>query len=248
MPPESPKPTVTIRPETWEELEQSVMDCRFCPRLVQWREEMARKKRRAYLEWEYWGRPVPGFGDSNARLLVVGLAPAAHGANRTGRMFTGDSSGDFLYQALYRAGFSNQPVSHHRGDGLELRDILISASVRCAPPDNKPTREEIKTCRSFLIAELNLLSELEGIVALGKIAFDNVLETYRQLGHSLQRLAFAHGAFYPLGPGLPWLLASYHPSRQNTQTGRLTGEMFDRIWRMARQLLENGGESFPLIT
>lgn len=218
------------------------MDCRRCPRLVQWREEMARKKRRAYLEWEYWGRPVPSFGDSNARLLVVGLAPAAHGANRTGRMFTGDSSGDFLYQALHRAGFSNQPVSHHRGDGLELRDILISASVRCAPPNNQPTREEIKTCRSFLIAELNLLSELKGIVALGKIAFDNVLETYRQLGHPFQRLAFAHGAFYQLGPGLPWLLASYHPSRQNTQTGRLTGEMFDRIWRMARQLLEDGGE------
>lgn len=224
----------------FESLNADVIACRKCPRLVAWREEVARTRRAAYQDWEYWGRPVPGFGDPHARLLVVGLAPAAHGANRTGRIFTGDGSGDFMFPALFRAGFANQAVSTHRSDGLRLRDLYIAATCRCAPPDNKPTREEIENCRPYLVAEMGLLHHLQGIVALGKIAFDNVLATHRQMGRSAPRLAFGHGAFYRLGDGLPWLLATYHPSRQNTQTGRLTVAMFDAIWQRAAELLQPG--------
>ncbi len=223
--------------QSLEELNDVMVECRRCPRLVAWREEVARVKRRAYRDWEYWGRPVPGFGDPQARLLVVGLAPAAHGGNRTGRVFTGDSSGNFLFDALYRAGFANQAVSTHLGDGLALRDMYIAATCRCAPPANKPTRDEMDNCRPYLLSELRLLHQMQGIVALGKIAFDNVLLNYRMLGHSLPSLKFGHTAFYELGPGLPWLLASYHPSQQNTQTGRLTTEMFDQVWQTARDHL-----------
>jgi uracil-DNA glycosylase len=223
--------------ERWQQLHTDVVACRRCPRLVAWCEEVARTRRRAFRDWEYWGKPIPGFGDPQARILVVGLAPAAHGGNRTGRMFTGDSSGNFLYSALYRAGFANQPESTHRGDGLQLKDIYIGASCRCAPPDNKPTREEMDNCRPFLIREIQLLKNLQGIVALGKIGFDNVLLAYRQMGHAFPTPAFGHNIFSELGPGRPWLLASYHPSQQNTSTKRLTPEMFDQVWQRADRAL-----------
>ncbi|MBN1922307.1 MAG: uracil-DNA glycosylase [Anaerolineae bacterium] len=205
------------------------MECRACPRLVAWREEVAVTKRRAYRNWDYWGRPVPGFGDRNARIVIVGLAPGAHGSNRTGRMFTGDSSGQTLYGALHRAGFANQPTWESADDGLVLRDVFITAVGRCAPPDNKPTREELLTCRPFLERELALLPA-RVVLALGKIAFDGLLTLWRDQGHAIPALPFAHGACYDLGEGLPQLRASYHPSRQNTQTGRLTLEMFDAVF------------------
>ena len=223
--------------QAWEELTETVHACRRCPRLVAWREEVARKKRAAYRDWDYWGKPLSGFGDHRARLLVVGLAPAAHGGNRTGRVFTGDSSGDFLYAALHRYGFANQPTAVHRGDGLALRDVYIAAVARCAPPDNKPLPEEMLNCRPYLLRELELLGRIQGIVVLGQIAFTNVLSIYREMGYALPRLEFGHDRLFELGQGLPWLLASYHTSRQNTQTGRLTVEMFDRVWARARQLL-----------
>lgn len=232
-----PLPVILSRFTTLEQVNALLINCRRCPRLVAWREEVARTKRRAYRDWEYWGRPLPGFGDPEARLLIVGLAPAAHGGNRTGRIFTGDSSGDFLFGALYRAGFANQPVATHPGDGLALTDIYISAAGRCAPPDNKPTREELETCRPYLLTDMRLLHRLQGIIALGSIGFEAILTVLRQQGHSIPRLKFGHGALYPLGKGLPWLLASYHPSQQNTQTGRLTPEMFDAIWQKARASL-----------
>ena len=221
----------------WEIHNRTIIACRDCERLVAWREQVAREKRRAYLDWDYWGKPVPGFGDSRARLLVVGLAPGAHGSNRTGRMFTGDASGEFLYAALYRAGFANQPVSIDRCDGLGLKDVFISAVCRCAPPGNKPAPQEIKNCRKYLLAEIALLNPVLGIVALGKIAFDEVLDILLPAGESKNAYPFSHGAFYSLPAGLPWLLASYHPSRQNTQTGRLTATMFDAIWQAAARKL-----------
>jgi len=211
-------------------LETCVTQCRLCPRLVAWREEVARTKRRAYIDQDYWGKPVPGFGDPHARILILGLAPGAHGSNRTGRMFTGDASGGFLFPALHRAGFCNQPEATHRGDGLTLQDVFITAVGRCAPPANKPTRAELDNCQPFLRVELRLLTRLQGIVALGRIAFEEVRRLY-----GLPALDFAHGALYHFeDPTLPWLLASYHPSRQNTQTGRLTEAMFDEVWQKAR--------------
>ncbi len=225
--------------DAWQDLESRILQCRRCSRLVAWREEVARVKRRAYREQEYWGRPVPGFGDRQARVLVVGLAPGAHGANRTGRMFTGDSSGDFLYRALYEAGFASQPDSRHRDDGLTLRDMYITAVCRCVPPKNRPTAEEIRYCLPYLAEEIRLLAPyLRVIVALGRIAFEGVLRVYREhLGFAVPRLPFSHGAVYSLGTNLPALVASYHPSRQNTQTGRLTREMFASVWKQVRRLL-----------
>lgn len=223
--------------QQWEELDQRITFCRICPRLTQYREEVARVKRRAYREWDYWGKPVPGFGDHMARLLVVGLAPGAHGSNRTGRMFTGDSSGEFLYGALHRVGMANQPNTMQRGDGLILQDVFITAICRCAPPDNKPTNEEIRNCQPYLEAEMKLLTGYRGIVALGSLAFQQVIAIFREQGYPIGRLDFGHNAFFELGDGLPWLLASYHPSRQNTQTGRLTREMFDSVWQRAKDLL-----------
>ena len=222
---------------SWESLDHAIIACRLCPRLVAWREETARHKRRAYLDWTYWGKPVPGFGDHQARVLVVGLAPGAHGANRTGRMFTGDGSGEFLYRALYRANFANQPLSHHLGDGLVVKDLFISAVCRCAPPDNKPVLEEIARCLPYLATEIKLLPDLQGLVALGRIAFDTILKLYRGWGNDIPRLDFAHREVYQLGSGLPWLVASYHPSRQNTQTGRLSAPMFDAVWQKVQDLL-----------
>ena len=199
---------------------------------------MAREKRRAYRDQEYWGRPVPAFGDPRARVLLVGLAPGAHGANRTGRMFTGDGSGDFLTPALHRAGFASQPTSTHAGDGLTLQDLYMVAVAHCAPPANKPTRQEIASCRPYLVEHLRLLKDVRVILALGKIAFDGVLRALAEVGVALPapRPTFAHGAEVRLGRYL--LVATYHPSRQNTQTGRMTEAMFDGVFRQVRQGLK----------
>jgi uracil-DNA glycosylase family 4 len=219
------------------DLEAEIIACRLCPRLVAWREQVARERRRAYRDQEYWGKPVPGFGDPQASLLVVGLAPGAHGSNRTGRMFTGDASGDFLYPALHRAGFASQPRSDFLNDDLRLSELFISAACRCAPPGNKPLPAEIEACRPFLESEIKLFTHLQGFVALGRIAFDWLLGWYGRKGVPTAGLVFAHNAFYTPSPEHPWLLASYHPSRQNTQTGKLTKEMFDAVWNRAKTLL-----------
>ena len=220
----------------WQAHERELIACRKCPRLVAWREQVAGEKKAAFRNCDYWGKPVPGFGDKHARIMVVGLAPGAHGSNRTGRMFTGDASGDFLYPALFKTGFCNQPSAIHRNDGLQLHDIYITAVGRCAPPQNKPTREEITNCLPYLVQEIELLKNLQGFVALGSIAFENLLHIYRsQYGYVFkEKPKFAHGAFYQFAD-LPWLLASYHPSRQNTQTGRLTEAMFAEIWKKVRE-------------
>ncbi len=221
----------------WEELNENLVNCRLCPRLVEWREKMAKEKRRAFLAQDYWGKPVPGFGDHKARVLVLGLAPGAHGSNRTGRMFTGDASGEFLYASLHRAGFANQPESCDRSDDLKLNDIFITAVCRCAPPDNKPDHIEINTCRKYWTSEMALLPDLQGIVALGRIAFDEIISVFPVFTAQRKDFQFAHGAFYDSNGNSPWLLASYHPSRQNTQTGRLTREMFDAIWEKVKNNL-----------
>ncbi len=215
-----------------------VVACRNCPRLVAHRERVAQEKVRRYRHEEYWGKPIPGFGDPEARLLIVGLAPAAHGGNRTGRIFTGDRSGDFLYHALFRSGFANQPQSRHREDGLTLRDCYITAAVRCAPPGNKPTLDEQTTCRPYLVEELRLLRRVRVVVALGRIAFEGFLKAWVQAGRPLPapRPGFAHGSLAEL-PGGVLLLGSYHPSQQNTQTGRLTTAMFHGIFARARRML-----------
>ncbi len=227
-----------------EELNREIIACRKCPRLVAWREEVARNKRKAYKDWEYWGKPVPGFGDPKARVLVVGLAPGAHGSNRTGRQFTGDGSGNFLYPALYRAGFANQPQSGARDDGLILRDLYITASGRCAPPGNKPTSEELDNCQPYLEREIKLLQP-KVIVCLGRVAFERILRIFSLRVSEFQ---FHHGALYKLSTDAlnadhrilntdHWLLCSYHPSQQNTLTGKLTTAMFDHIWAKAKELV-----------
>jgi uracil-DNA glycosylase family 4 len=220
-----------------ETLNQTIVSCRKCPRLVEYREFVAKKKKKAYQDWDYWRKPVPAFGDILGRVLVVGLAPGPHGSNRTGRMFTGDASGVFLFAALHRAGFANQARSVNREDGLTLTDMLISAVCRCVPPDNKPTRSEMDNCLPYLNQEIKLMQNLKGIVALGRIGFDNTLRIYREWGYSIPNVKFTHGEAYQLGAGLPWLVASYHPSQQNTQTGRLTVDMFDAVWHKAKMLL-----------
>ena len=215
-----------------ELLERQITNCRKCPRLVVYREEVARAKRRAYRDWTYWGRPVPAFGDPQARLVILGLAPAAHGANRTGRMFTGDRSGDFLYDQLYRAGFANQPQSKRAGDGLALTNAWISAAIRCAPPDNKPLPEEIRNCLPYLEQELALIRP-RAVLALGGIALNAYLDLLKKQGVIASRAGyrFAHGASFALPGDLPRLFAAYHPSQQNTQTGRLTPAMFASVLR-----------------
>jgi uracil-DNA glycosylase family 4 len=224
--------------DQWEQLNAEIVACTACPRLVQWREKVAREKRRAFRDWDYWGRPVPGFGDRQARLVLIGLAPAAHGANRTGRMFTGNGSGDTLTAALHRAGFANQPTSRQREDGLHLRDAFLTAVARCAPPKNKPTREEMDNCQEYLVRELALLSSSRVVLTLGRIAFDRYRRLLREQDAALPRLTFQHGACYRLEPPLPALVVSYHPSRQNTQTGRLTEEMLDQVFAQIRRLLD----------
>ncbi len=217
-------------------LKRHIVGCRRCPRLVAWREQTAREKRAAYRAETYWGRPVPGFGDPAARILIVGLAPAAHGGNRTGRVFTGDRSGDFLFGALHRAGLANQSTSTRRGDGLRLRDAFVTATVRCAPPANKPTTEERESCRPYLESELDLLGNVRVMIALGGYAWSQVLRICRARGNlpSPAPARFGHGAELRLGDRT--LLGSYHPSQQNTFTGRLTPVMLDAVMERAVEL------------
>jgi uracil-DNA glycosylase len=230
-------------PAELDRLATEVASCRRCPRLVAWREQVARERRAAFREQEYWGRPVPGFGDPRARVLLLGLAPAAHGANRTGRMFTGDRSGDFLYAALWRTGFASQPASTAREDGLRLRGAWITAAVRCAPPANRPTPAERDACLPWSLTELGLLREIRVTVCLGAFAWDAALRLRRELGAGERprapRPRFGHGAEQPAGAGEPFaLLGCYHPSQQNTFTGRLTEEMLDAVLLRARALAE----------
>src|SRR5579875_363043 len=216
-------------------LEREIVRCRRCPRLVAWREQVAHVRRAAFSDWEYWGRPVPGFGDPAAAVLVLGLAPAAHGGNRTGRVFTGDRSGDWLFAALHRAGFANQPRSLHRGDGLRLTGAYVAAAVRCAPPANRPTPAERDRCLPFLVREMSLLAQARTLVCLGAFAWDAALRALAALGHpALPRPRFAHLAEATVGPY--YLLGSYHPSQQNTFTGKLTEPMFDAVFARAREL------------
>jgi uracil-DNA glycosylase family 4 len=215
------------------ELREQVVRCRRCPRLVAWREEVARTKRAAFAGEEYWGRPLPGFGDPRARILVLGLAPAAHGGNRTGRIFTGDRSGDWLFAALHRAGFANQPVSVHRDDGLRLRGAYVTAAVRCAPPANRPAPAERDNCLPYLMRELELLGRVRVIVGLGSFAWDAALRALAALGHRVSpKPRFAHGASVRAGPYT--LIGCYHPSQQNTFTGKLTERMMDDVFASAR--------------
>jgi uracil-DNA glycosylase family 4 len=220
-------------------LAEEVTACTACPRLTAYRQEVARRPPARYRSETYWARPLPGFGDPMARLLLVGLAPAAHGGNRTGRMFTGDGSADFLVSALFRHGFANQPTSTHRHDGLRLWDAYMTAVVRCAPPDNRPLPEEVRQCRRFLLRERSLLPRVRVVVCLGKVAWDGYLAARRDMGCAPVRASFAHGAEVQLPEGV-LLLASYHPSRQNTQTRRLTPAMMDAVLLRARRALEEG--------
>jgi uracil-DNA glycosylase family 4 len=221
-----------------DQLNREIILCRKCPRLVAYREAVAREKRFAFRAWDYWGKPVPGFGDPRAKLLILGLAPAAHGANRTGRMFTGDRSGDFLYEALYRVGFANQPTSTHRDDGLALQNAYISATARCAPPDNKPLPAELDNCRPYFERDLELLRP-HAVLALGGIAMRAYLDLLKDLGRirTAAEFPFAHGASYAMHGDLPRLFVSYHPSQQNTFTGRLTQAMLARVLTDIRQYL-----------
>jgi uracil-DNA glycosylase len=227
---------------TLSELNSRLIRCRKCPRLVAWREKVALEKRRAYRDEEYWAKPVPGFGDPKGRVFVVGLAPGAHGSNRTGRQFTGDASGDFLYRALYRAGFASQPRSVSRDDGLVLTDLYTAPVCRCAPPDNRPTPEEMKNCRDYLVAEIDTIRP-RVFVALGRIAFDAILQILMKgdsnpgKSPNVPPFHFSHHGVFRID-SQHWLISSYHPSRQNTQTGRLTEEMFSEIWASARKLVE----------
>jgi len=221
-----------------ERLQQQVIRCKRCPRLVRWRGKAARDKTRRFAQWEYWGRPNPSFGDPKAQVLLIGLAPAAHGGNRTGRMFTGDRSGDWLYRTLYEFEFANQPTSVSRDDGLRLTNCYITATCRCAPPQNKLLPAEIRNCRPFLLKELELLRNVRVIIGLGKVGFDSAVNAFQELGWASfsKRPRFAHGSEYKLNETVT-LLGSFHPSQQNTFTGRLTRSMFDAIFKRAQTLL-----------
>jgi uracil-DNA glycosylase len=227
--------------DPFEELNHTLLECKKCPRLVSWREKVAHEKRRAYLDQEYWGKPVPGFGDRQGRVFVIGLAPGAHGSNRTGRQFTGDASGDFLFPALYQAGFSSRPESISRNDGLSLKDLYTAPVCRCVPPGNRPTPDEIKNCQPYLELEIDLIQP-KVFVALGRIAFDSILRVLEDRGDLSEgvkergNFTFSHNHIYKL-KNSRWLLASYHPSRQNTQTGKLTVNMFSETWENVRQLM-----------
>jgi len=226
-------------PDTLALLNREIVNCTLCPRLVTYREQVGREKRRAYRDHEYWARPVPGFGDPRARVLILGLAPGAHGSNRTGRPFTGDASGKFMYPILYKVGFASQPNAVSRDDGLRLLDCYITAAVRCAPPDNKPLPSELRNCSHYLDRELAILKNVRVVVALGKIGFDSYLAYLKRTGQ-VQRTSeyrFAHAAAYEMANGIT-LLASYHPSNQNTATGKLTAAMFEAIFRKAKRIAE----------
>jgi len=247
----SSPPASSAASEPLARLEARITRCRLCPRLVAHRERVAREKVARFRDWTYWARPVPGFGDPAARLLIVGLAPAAHGGNRTGRVFTGDESGNWLYAALHRAGFANQSTSVRRDDGLALRDAFVTAAARCAPPANRPTPLEIATCRRWLVAERTLLDRVRVLVALGKVAHDAVLSLARLRGSALPRPRprFAHGAEHRLGDDAV-LIDSYHPSQQNTFTGRLTPLMLRQVLRAAAgsaglPVLAEGAADYP---
>jgi len=222
-----------------EVLKQEIVVCRKCPRLVEFREHIAQVKRRAFRECQYWGKPVPGFGDPKASVLLIGLAPGAHGANRTGRVFTGDRSGEFLYKVMYDTGFASQPTSTSREDGLKLFDAYISAAVRCVPPDNKPLPEEIRNCRPYLERELGLLKHVRVVIALGRLAFDAYLTVLLDQSRILRRtqFIFGHDFEHRTGEGQPLLISSYHPSQQNTSTGKLTEEMLRKVFLRARSRL-----------
>jgi len=222
-------------------LNHEIVACTRCPRLVVYREQVAREKRRAYRDHEYWGKPVPGFGDLQARVLIMGLAPGAHGSNRTGRPFTGDASGNFMYPVLYETGFASQPTATERNDGMKLTDLYITAAVRCAPPDNKPLPQELANCSAFLDRELAGLTEVKVVVALGKIGFDAYLDYLKRKGvlQGKKEHVFKHGAAYRMPDGR-MLLVSYHPSNQNTQTGKLTREMFVEIFKRAARFADEG--------
>ncbi len=226
-------------PSTLAIFNREIVACRRCPRLTEYREAIGREKRRAYLDWEYWAKPVPGFGDLNARILVLGLAPGAHGSNRTGRPFTGDASGKFMYPILHKTGLASQPNADSRHDGLRLIDAYITAAVRCAPPDNKPTPEEIAACAPYLDRELAALKNVRVVVALGRIGFEAYLNFLKRQGHKISKknYAFGHAAEYTM-PNGTILLASYHPSNQNTATGKLTEKMFTEIFKRAGTLAE----------
>jgi len=222
-------------------LNREIVGCRQCPRLVEYRERVARERKREFRTHEYWGKPVPGFGDPAARLLVLGLAPAAHGANRTGRLFTGDRSAKFLVRSLFDAGFANQPTSERRSDGLHYRDLYLSAAVRCAPPGNQPSPAERDACRPYLARELELLPELRAILALGGFAWEMLLdEAARAYRADRPRVPFRHGACAPLGPGKPLAWAAFHPSPQNTNTGKLTSAMMTELLGRIRSSFEPG--------
>ncbi|HLW52351.1 MAG TPA: uracil-DNA glycosylase [Candidatus Angelobacter sp.] len=219
------------------QLREEIVACTSCPRLIAHCRKIGREKRRAYMDWQYWAKPVPGFGDPQARVLILGLAPGAHGSNRTGRPFTGDGSGHFLYRVLHQAGFASQPTATHRDDGLRLIDAYITAAVRCAPPQNKPTPKEIARCAPFLDREFAILNQVKVVVALGKIAFDAYLNYLKRAGAIAGKsgFVFAHAARYPL-PGGRIMLCAYHPSLQNTNTGKLTEKMLLDVFRQAKQL------------
>jgi uracil-DNA glycosylase family 4 len=225
---------------TLQSIQREVIACRRCPRLVRWRERVARKKTKRFQEWEYWGKPNPSFGDPRAQLLLVGLAPAAHGGNRTGRMFTGDRSGDWLYGTLHKFGFANQPTSVSRDDDLGLHDCYITATCRCAPPQNKLLPTEILNCRPFLLRELRLLERVKVVIGLGKVGFDSAVRCFTELGwSSFDRIPkFGHGVEYHLNKKVA-LLGSFHPSQQNTFTGRLTHPMFDSVFRRALDIIQD---------
>jgi uracil-DNA glycosylase family 4 len=231
--------TTMNKATTVAHLQAEIIVCRACPRLVRWREKVAREKVKRFAAEEYWGKPIPSFGDPNARLLLVGLAPAAHGGNRTGRMFTGDNSGNWLFRALHTAGFANQAEATHRNDGLKLSDCYITATLRCAPPLNKPTPEEISNCKAFLLREIELLKNVRVVVGLGKIGYEAALNAYRESGRITftAKPKFAHCAVHEFDDVT--FLASFHPSQQNTFTGRLTEPMFDKIFALARKHLES---------
>jgi len=219
-------------------LQEEVISCRKCPRLVEYRQEVAQQKPRRFQDWSYWSRPLPSFGDPRARVLLIGLAPAAQGGNRTGRMFTGDRSGDWLFEALHRFGFASQPNSDSANDGLVLKDCYITATVRCAPPQNKPLPEETEKCRPYFQQELALLDRVRVFIPLGQVAFGQLLKNLRWEGLNLPALKFGHGQVFPL-PDTRTIIASYHPSQQNTFTGKLTRDMFHRVFEMAREHLNS---------
>ena len=225
-----------------ENLQKIVVRCRKCPRLVAYLIEVSKHKPKRFRDWDYWSKPLPSFGDPKARVLIVGLAPAANGGNRTGRMFTGDRSGEWLFNALYEFGFANQPNSVTRDDGFKLNDCYITATIRCAPPENKPLPEEIENCRPYFLKEFDLLENVQVIIPLGQIAFTQTLKSLRLKGYDIPPLSFGHGKSYTISMGdrlrTISLITTYHPSQQNTQTGRLTRQMFHQVFKMIRNSLK----------